>query len=54
LKYAEQAVSVAPEGSSVKQLAQRERERLVQLTGGSPSTPAPAAAKPATQEPPKN
>jgi tetratricopeptide (TPR) repeat protein len=54
LKYAEQAMTIAPEGSSVKQLAQRERDRLVQLTGGTPSTPAPAATKPATQEPPKN
>lgn len=43
LKYAEQAVSISQEGSSVKTLAQRERERLVQLTGGAkPAAPAEA------------
>lgn len=49
LKVAEQAVSIAPEGSNIKTLAQREKDRLVQLTGG-------AAAKPATPaaEAPKN
>jgi tetratricopeptide (TPR) repeat protein len=49
LKVAEQAVSVAQEGSSVKQLAQRERDRLVQLTGGKPATATPDAAKPAPE-----
>ena len=49
LKVADQAVSIAPEGSNIKTLAQREKDRLVQLTGG-------AAAKPTTPpaEAPKN
>jgi tetratricopeptide (TPR) repeat protein len=55
LKVAEQAVSVAPEGSSVKQLAQRERDRLVQLTGGAKPASAPDATKPAqAPDAPKN
>jgi tetratricopeptide (TPR) repeat protein len=55
LKEADRAVSIAPEGSSIKTLAQREKDRLVQLTGGTPAKPAtPADAPKNPAEAPKN
>ena len=54
LKEANHAVSLTPEGSTAGNLARRERDRLVQLTGGSPtptSKPPTSAQNPA---PPKN
>jgi hypothetical protein len=55
LKEADRAVSIAPEGSSIKTLAQREKDRLVQLTGGTPAKPAtPAEAPKNPAEAPKN
>ena len=55
LKEADRAVSIAPEGSSIKTLAQREKDRLVQLTGGTPAKPATPAEAPKNQaDAPKN
>lgn len=55
LKEADRAVSIAPEGSSIKTLAQREKDRLVQLTGGTPAKPAtPAEAPKNPADAPKN
>lgn len=55
LKEADRAVSIAPEGSSIKTLAQREKDRLVQLTGGTPAKPAtPAEAPKNLADAPKN
>ena len=54
LKEANHAVSLTPEGSTAGNLARRERDRLVQLTGG---TPTPASKPPASAQnppPPKN
>ena len=54
LKEANHAVSLTPEGSTAGNLARRERDRLVQLTGGSPT---PASKPPASAQnpaPPKN
>jgi tetratricopeptide (TPR) repeat protein len=54
LKEANHAVELTQEGSSTGNLARRERDRLVQLTGG---TPAPAPKPPASAPnaaPPKN
>jgi len=48
LKQANNAVELTQDNTSAGTLARRERDRLVQLTGGSPSTtPAPAAKPPA-------
>jgi tetratricopeptide (TPR) repeat protein len=54
LKEANHAVGLTPEGSTAGNLARRERDRLVQLTGGSPT---PASKPPASAQnpaPPKN
>ena len=54
LKEAYHAVELTKEGTTEGTLARRERDRLIQLTGGipeSPASPPPAAANPA---PPKN
>lgn len=50
LKQANNAVDLTQDGSTVGTLARRERDRLVQLTGGIPSgsTSAPAAKPPAS------
>jgi tetratricopeptide (TPR) repeat protein len=56
LKEANRAVELSQETSSVGQLARRERDRLIQLTGGTPpaaATPAPAQGSTATPPPPK-
>jgi tetratricopeptide (TPR) repeat protein len=55
LKEAYHAVELTKEGSTEGTLARRERDRLIQLTGGIPETPAspPAAANP-NPAPPKN
>src|SRR6266566_4527814 len=54
LKEANHAVQLTPEGTTAGGLARRERDRLVQLTGG---TPTPASKPPASAQnpaPPKN
>ena len=54
LKEANHAVELTQEGSTAGSLARRERDRLVQLTGGSPT---PASKPPASAQnpaPPKN
>jgi len=54
LKEANHAVELTQEGSTAGGLARRERDRLVQLTGGSPT---PASKPPASAQnpaPPKN
>lgn len=55
LKEANRAVELTQEGSAAGTLARRERDRLVQLTGGSVSAPAPKPPAGAqNQDPPKN
>jgi tetratricopeptide (TPR) repeat protein len=57
LKEAYHAVELTKEGTNEGTLARRERDRLIQLTGGIPESPstAPASAPPATTPaPPKN
>jgi tetratricopeptide (TPR) repeat protein len=54
LTYANKAVELTQEGSSAGTLARRERDRLVQLTGGKPAG-APGATAPQNQTiPPQN
>lgn len=54
LKEANQAVQMTQENTVPGKLARQERDRLVQLTGGNPSSTPPAAKPPAgsTQNPP--
>ena len=55
LKQANTAVEMTQDNTSTGTLARRERDRLVQLTGGSPSSaPAPAAKPPAGSPQPSN
>ena len=58
LKQADRAVELTPDNTTAGQLARREHDRLVQLTGGiptTPSSPAPASSSPTTTPtPPKN
>jgi tetratricopeptide (TPR) repeat protein len=52
LAQANRAVEMTQEGSAAGGLARRERDRLIQLTGGKPATPpAGAAAQPQQQNP---
>ena len=56
LKQADRAVEMTQDGTTAGQLARREHDRLVQLTGGIPATPsstAPPSGAP-TPNPPKN
>jgi tetratricopeptide (TPR) repeat protein len=48
LTYANKAVEMTQEGSGAGSLARRERDRLVQLTGGQPPVAAPTGSAPAT------
>jgi len=56
LKEANHAVELTQDGTTAGQLSRRERDRLVQLTGGAAAgttaTPAPAASAPAPAAPP--
>lgn len=57
LKQADRAVELTQDGTTAGQLARRERDRLVQLTGGISSAPpsnAPANTTPPSSNPPKN
>ena len=46
LNYANKAVELTPDGSGAHTLAIRERDRLVQLTGGKPPAPSTGTANP--------
>jgi len=48
LKQANRAVELTQDGTVAGKLARQERDRLVQLTGGIPATPAPAGNNPPT------
>jgi tetratricopeptide (TPR) repeat protein len=48
LTYANKAVDMTQEGSGAGSLARRERDRLVQLTGGKPPVAAPTGSAPGT------
>jgi len=55
LKEASHAVDLTPENTSAGKLARQERDRLVQLTGGSnPAAAPPVSAPPAASSQPKN
>ncbi len=54
LKFANQAVQITQENTTLGTYARNERDRLTQLTGGSAPTPAPKAPANAQNPPPKN